>query len=63
MLELVAMVVLCELALRQQSSSEVITHLLWCLNDHKMNCSPSLLTTHVGNLFIRVTHVMSHDPG
>ena len=52
---LVAVVVLCELALRQQSSNEVITHLLWCLNDHKMNCSTSLLTTHVSNLFIRVS--------
>ena len=60
---MVAMVVLCELALQQQSSSEVIKRLLWCLANHKMNCSASLLTAHVSNLFIIGAHVMSHDTG
>lgn len=57
---MVAMVVLCELALRQQASNEVIARLLWCLASHKMNCSASLLTSHVSNLFIISSHVMYH---
>jgi len=56
-------IVLCELALRPQASSDIITHLLWCLANHKMNCSRSLLTAQVSNLFIVVTHVTSHDAG
>ena len=57
---MVAMIVLCELALRQQASNEVIVRLLWCLANHKMNCSPSLLTAHVSNLFTMYSHVMHH---
>lgn len=59
---MVVMLVLCELALRQQASNEVITHLLWCLANHKMKCSPSLLTAHVSNN-ISHAHVTSHDTG
>lgn len=48
------MLVLCELALRQQASSEVVMYVLWCLVHHKMNCSPSLLPVHVSDLSMMV---------
>ena len=46
---MVTVAVLCELALRQQASNEVIVHLLWCLANHKMICSTSLLIAHVSD--------------
>jgi len=39
--------VLCELAQQQRPSVDVITHLLWCLANHKMSCSASMVTAHV----------------
>ena len=57
------MTVLCELA-QQRPSIDVITHLLWCLANHKMSCSASMVTAHVSiTLAIMCAHVRSHDPG
>ncbi|XP_065896481.1 serine-rich adhesin for platelets-like isoform X2 [Dysidea avara] len=52
--------ILCELA-QQRPSIDVITHLLWCLANHKMSCSASMVTAHVKVQVMMVTQlIMTH---